>query len=157
MTQYDLCVIGCGPGGFASAMRAFDFGKHVCIVESGQVGGAGIFNGAMTSKTMWELARDYSIASKVDRGYRSSGLSVDYNAVRDTVITAAKEKQYQILSQIETFNRDKSEKGSLTLIRGKGRFKSRQVLEIEKENGTVEIEAEYFIIAVRSDFQHAAP
>ncbi len=28
-TEYDLCVLGCGPGGFAGAMRAFDFGRHV--------------------------------------------------------------------------------------------------------------------------------
>ena len=27
--HYDLCVIGCGPGGFAAAMRALDLGKHV--------------------------------------------------------------------------------------------------------------------------------
>ena len=40
--KYDLCVIGCGPGGFAGAMRAFDLGKHVCIVEGDEIGGAGV-------------------------------------------------------------------------------------------------------------------
>ena len=39
--EYDLCVLGCGPGGFAGAMRAFDFGRHVCIIEGGEIGGAG--------------------------------------------------------------------------------------------------------------------
>jgi len=27
--EYDVCVIGCGPGGFATAMRAWDYGKKV--------------------------------------------------------------------------------------------------------------------------------
>ena len=56
--EYDLCVLGCGPGGFAGAMRAFDFGRHVCIVEGGEIGGAGVKWGALASKTMWELSKD---------------------------------------------------------------------------------------------------
>jgi dihydrolipoamide dehydrogenase len=131
-------------------MRGFDMDRHICIVEAGNLGGAGIFNGAMTSKTMWELARDYAIAAKVDRGYRTSGLSVDYTAVRDTIINAAKEKQYQILSQIETFSRKKSQSGSITLKRGYGRFVSSRILEITGPEGSEQIEADYFIIATGS-------
>ena len=59
--HYDLGVIGCGPGGFATAMRALDLGKHVCIVEGSEIGGAGVMWGALASKTMWELAKDFSI------------------------------------------------------------------------------------------------
>ena len=82
---YDLCVIGCGPAGFAAAMRALDFGKHVCIVEGAELGGAGVMWGALASKTMWEIAKDYAIANMQDRGYRASGMSVDYCAVRRTM------------------------------------------------------------------------
>ena len=89
-THYDVCIIGSGPGGFAAAMRGFDLGKKVCLIEGGHIGGAGIMHGAMTSKTMWELAKDYANASSVDRGYRAAGLMVDYQAVRDTIIQAAR-------------------------------------------------------------------
>ena len=52
MTQekYDLCIIGGGPAGYAAAMRAIDFGKTVLLVEKDKVGGAGLFNGALSSK-----------------------------------------------------------------------------------------------------------
>ena len=60
--KFDVCVIGCGPAGFAAAMRSYDFDNHVCIIEGNHVGGAGISDGALSSKTMWELAKDYSIA-----------------------------------------------------------------------------------------------
>ena len=103
MTKFDLAIIGSGPGGFAATMRAVDFGKNVCLIEAGHIGGTGIMNGPLTSKTMWELSVDYSIAAAVDRGYRASGLQVDYNMVKKTVLSAAKTKQYQMLSQIESF------------------------------------------------------
>ena len=102
--KFDLCIIGGGPAGFAGAIRALDLGKHVCIVEADEIGGTGVMWGALSSKTMWELAKDYDIAAKVDRGYRSAGLIVDYAAVRNTVIQAVKEKQYQMLSQLETYS-----------------------------------------------------
>jgi len=85
---FDFCVIGCGPGGFAAAVSALDTGKHVCIIEGGEIGGTGVMWGALTSKTMWELAKDYAIAANIDRGYRSSGLFVDYQAVRTFVGTS---------------------------------------------------------------------
>jgi dihydrolipoamide dehydrogenase len=150
--KYDLCVIGCGPGGFAAAMRGLDLGKHVCIIERGEIGGAGVMWGALASKTMWELAKDYAVAAKIDRGYRSAGLTVDYQAVRDTVIQAVKEKQYQMLSQIETFSpRRWNGPGSLTLKRGQGTFLSPQKIELTSASGPKEqISARHFLIATGS-------
>ena len=56
MEHYDICVIGGGPSGYAAAMRAIDFGKKVILIEKGKVGGAAIYDGALTSKTTWELS-----------------------------------------------------------------------------------------------------
>ncbi|MEO8760741.1 MAG: FAD-dependent oxidoreductase, partial [Bacteroidia bacterium] len=54
MDTFDLVVIGGGPAGYAGAMRALDFKKKVLLVEKKRLGGAGIFNGVLTSKTLWE-------------------------------------------------------------------------------------------------------
>jgi dihydrolipoamide dehydrogenase len=150
--HFDVCVIGSGPGGFAAAMRGYDFGKKVCLVEGGHIGGAGIMHGAMTSKTMWELAKDYANASSVDRGYRAAGLMVDYQAVRDTIIQAAKEKQYQLLSQIETLSPPRWQgPGSITLKRGFARFHDGQSVDVSLQGGREErITADNFVIATGS-------
>jgi dihydrolipoamide dehydrogenase len=149
--KYDICVIGCGPAGFAAAMRSYDFDNHVCIVEGGHIGGAGIADGALSSKTMWELAKDFSIASRVDRGYRASNLSVDYEKVRDNVFSAVREKEYQIRSQIETFAKKESSSKSLTLFEGWGRFTKEKTLIVSRHDGDdIEIEADNFIIATGS-------
>jgi len=57
--KFDVCVIGCGPAGFAAVSRAWDFNKNACVIEKARVGGAGIHDGALSSKTMWELAEDF--------------------------------------------------------------------------------------------------
>ena len=150
--QYDVCVIGCGPGGFAAAMRALDLGKDVCIIEGGEIGGAGVMWGALASKTMWELSRDFSRAAKTGRGYRASGLTMDYQAMRDSVFQAIREKQYQMLSQIETYAPHRYPgPGSVTLKRGWARFISPHDVAVELNTGDREdIQADFFVIATGS-------
>ncbi|MEI8094524.1 MAG: NAD(P)/FAD-dependent oxidoreductase [Spirochaetales bacterium] len=55
--HYDLIILGGGPTGFAGAMRALDFGKRVLLVEKTGLGGTEVFNGVMTSKTLWEYSK----------------------------------------------------------------------------------------------------
>lgn len=135
MDRYDIVIIGSGPAGFSAAMRALDFGKSVCIIEKKEVGGAGVMHGALTSKTMWELSADYAVATNTSRGYSAVGMVVDYEKVRQTIIEAAKEKQYQMLSQIETFSPEKSKKGSLSLKYGRAEFLSQNEINITTASG----------------------
>ncbi len=150
-TEYDLCVLGCGPGGFAGAMRAFDFGQHVCIVEGGEIGGAGVKFGALSSKTLWELSKDYDVASRTNRGYQVTGLSVDFQQVMTTVEEAVKERQYQMLSQLETFSpRRWKGAGSITFIRGLASFLDRNSVSVTTADGLETICAKNFLIATGS-------
>ena len=150
MREFDLLVIGSGPAGFAAAMKGVDYKKNVCIVEAGNLGGAGIMNGVLTSKTMWELSHDFFVASSINRGYRASGLSVDYDKVRKTVIKAAKSKKYQLLSQIETFSDKNTNEGKLTLIYGRACFVNKNTVEITTESGKETVRSKNFIIATGS-------
>lgn len=150
MEHFDVIVIGSGPAGYTAAMRALDFSKNVCIVEAGQLGGTGVMNGALTSKTMWELSHDYSVAASVDRGFRASGLIVDYKKVRKSIIKAAKTKQLQMLSQIETFSPSKSKKGSLKLVSGHARFINSTQIELDDKGKRKIISADEFVVATGS-------
>ena len=150
MEKYDLVVIGSGPAGFAAAMRAIDMRKHVCIVEKSSIGGAGVMNGALTSKTMWHLSEDYDIASRTDRGYRVSGLSINFQDVIKAVRAAAKSKIYQIKSQIETLALGRFPDRSLTLKHGHARFLDNQTIEITSASGSEKIQADAFLIATGS-------
>ena len=147
--KYDLVIIGSGPAGFAAATRALDFGMDICIIEGKEIGGTGIVNGVLTSKTMYELSMDYAVAARIDRGYRAGSLAVNYNEVKKTIVQAAKEKQYQMLSQIETFAPGRHKKGSLTLVKGWASFLDNHTVKVSGEE-ELQITGENFLVATGS-------
>ena len=108
--------------------------------------------GALASKTMWELSNDYARAAKTGRGYRASGLTIDYHAMRDSVLQAVREKQYQMLSQIETYAPHRFPgPGTVTLKRGWASFTAPHRVGIEFPDGRKEeIQADFFVIATGS-------
>lgn len=150
MEKFDLIVIGSGPAGWAAAMRAIDMKKHVCIIEKGALGGAGVYHGALTSKTMWQLSRDFALAARTDRGYRVSGLQVDFQKVIKSVRSAAKTKVFQIKSQIETLASEHFKDKSITLKHGHARFLDQYTIEIDRGDSKEKVQADSFIIATGS-------
>lgn len=150
-TSFDLCVIGSGPAGFAAVMQALDLGKRVCLVEKADIGGAGVLWGALSSKTMWELSNDFSTAARVDRGFRSGNLHAVFSQVRDTVLQAARERQLQMLSQIESFHPSRSANGSVILLRGLARFTGEKSLEVVDKSGQIiNVQAQHFLVCCGS-------
>ncbi len=152
MAQYDVCVIGAGPSGFAAAMRAWDFGKKVCIIERGALGGTGIHNGALSSKTLWELSLDYRNALRRDRGYTAENVSVDYAQVVHCVEVAIDEKVRQIQRQLDELSEPRpGHPGSLTLLRGMAHFQDANKVLVEGTDiGDLVVTADYFVVATGS-------
>jgi dihydrolipoamide dehydrogenase len=158
MEKFDVCIIGAGPGGFAGAMRAIDAGRRVCLIEGDEIGGTGVKWGALASKTMWELSKDYAVATKQDRGYRCVDMKVDYQALRDTVIQAVKEKQAQLLSQLGTFANGRWKgPGGITYLRGWGRLKDAHCVTVDLlEGGRRDVAADNLLIVTGSKPRHFA-
>lgn len=153
MRDFDVCVIGGGPSGFAATMRLWDQGKKVCLVEKGRLGGAGVHNGALSSKTMWELSRDYRNASRRDRGYTAQGLEVSFAAVSEAVERATSTKTDQMLRQLrELCSARPGYPGSITLVRGAAKFLDPHTVQVEgtEAGQSRRITADHFIIATGS-------
>lgn len=149
---WDVCVIGAGPGGYAAAMRAHDLGKRVVLVERDRVGGAGIHSGALSSKTMWHLSNDYSIARMTDRGYRApGGVEVHYPAVTESVRQAVSERRSLLEHQLEKLSKPSPSGAVLRLVRGAAKFTAPHVIEVTRSDGEKElITAKNFLIATGS-------
>lgn len=157
MASYDVCVIGAGPAGFAAAMRLWDFGRRVCLVERGRLGGAGVHNGALSSKTLWELSCDYRGARRRDRGYVATDLQVSFDAVMQVVEEATSTKVEQMQRQLRALAplADPSRPvgaGSITLVDGTARFVDPNTVEVEgaSTGDSRRIHAEAFIVATGS-------
>jgi dihydrolipoamide dehydrogenase len=148
---YDLCILGAGPAGFAAAIRAHDLGKRVVLVERDRPGGAGIHNGALSSKTLWEMSKDYATARRTDRGYRARDIELSYPDVIEAVRLATAERQGLLERQLAAFAEPAPSGASIRLLRGTGRFVTPHELLVERRDGTSErIEAAFFLVATGS-------
>jgi dihydrolipoamide dehydrogenase len=82
MSDYDVIVVGAGPGGYVSAIRASQLGKKVAIVEREFLGGVCLNVGCIPSKTLLKNAEVAHILRKrgKDFGFEIEGLKIDYGA-----------------------------------------------------------------------------
>lgn len=101
MEQFDLIVIGGGPAGYAAAMRAIDFGKRVCLVEKNRVGGAGLYNGALSSKTLWEISQKVYSVNKSIISLGRKKFEISWSEVKKTLEEAVFERKFQYSCHIK--------------------------------------------------------
>lgn len=151
VAEFDLCVFGAGPAGYAAAMRAHDLGKTVVIVERDLVGGAGIHAGALSSKTMWHLSNDYAIASRADRGYAARDLGVSYPKVIASVRTAVAERRELLERQLASLVRvAPGAHPRVAFLRGRARFTSPHDVAVTTTDGVQTVRAKNFVVATGS-------
>lgn len=93
MEKFDLIVIGAGPSGYAAAMRSLDFRKKTLLIEKNWVGGAGVTNGALSSKTWWELSRETASFRKNLKRFNIDVPSINYKEIQGEVRRAVDERK----------------------------------------------------------------
>ena len=128
--HYDLIIIGGGPTGYAGAMRALDFKKKVLLIEKKHIGGAGVYDGVLTSKTLWEISQKISSIREMIPDYEA-----DFEYINKTVKEAIFERKTQMtvhlqLLQTQATNLFHYEKGTAQFI-------DKHTISITKENGRV--------------------
>lgn len=149
MNHYDLAIIGGGPAGYAAAMRGIDFGKKVCLIEKDRVGGAGVYNGALSSKTLWEISNKVAGVNQAVNRKEGFTYELPWSMVRRNLEEAIFERKFQYschikLLQTETLNK------LFHYERGTGKFLNEHEIEINHEGTTKVISADNIVIATGS-------
>ncbi len=62
--MYDIAIIGGGPGGYAAALYAHNFGLSVVLIEKDRVGGTCLIRGCIPAKTWIQSAEVYSTVAR---------------------------------------------------------------------------------------------
>lgn len=151
MPEFDLCVIGGGPAGYAAAMRAMDLGCRVALIEHDKIGGTGIYNGALASKTLWELSQRVATANEVLRGRDREPFSLSWAEITKTLNEALFERKYLHACHMQMMAaRPDSGAGSFTHIRGRASFTGPHTLQVVREGISKEVQASHFVIATGS-------
>lgn len=159
MEKYDLCIIGGGPSGYAAAMRAIDFGKKVVLIERDKVGGAGLYNGALSSKAMWEFSQKYFTVKNELKESGAEGFDISFEDFMKTTNAAVFDRKFQLAVHVKLLQTE-TEKKIFTYERGTAKLTDKNHILIQKKNslsdggGRGEAEktifADYIILATGS-------
>ena len=83
MSDYQLLVIGAGPGGYVAALKAAKLGLKTAIVEGRDVGGTCLNRGCIPTKALLHTAEVYTQAKEgAFLGVNAEGISVDFAAAQ---------------------------------------------------------------------------
>lgn len=130
---FDLVVIGGGPAGYAGAMRAVDFKKKVLLIERSRVGGASVYDGVLSSKTLWEHSMKVATIREHVPGYHVDFPDAD-KVVRDAIF----ERKTQMTTHLRLLEAALGSK-YFHLEKGNGRIIDKNTVEITKESGEKKI------------------
>ena len=149
MSKFDLVVIGAGPSGYAAAMRALDFRKKVLLIERAKVGGAGVTNGALSSKTWWELSRENSAFRKSLKKYNIKAPDADFREVQAEVRKAVQERKGMLEEHMDLL-KNSNYSNLLEFRTGTARLLSQNDVEITHGAQKEIVKADHIILATGS-------
>ena len=140
MADYQLIVIGAGPGGYTAALRAAKLGLHTAVIEDRECGGTCLNRGCVPTKALLHASQVWSDAHHC-AGVCADGASLDLPA-----LYRHKDEISQTLSSgIEGLFRS----AKVTLLRGRARITAPGCVEITGQDaGTVT--ADHILIATGS-------
>ncbi|PZR37099.1 MAG: pyridine nucleotide-disulfide oxidoreductase [Azospira oryzae] len=149
MNKYDLIVIGAGPSGYAAAMRALDFKKKILLIEKNNVGGAGVTNGALSSKTWWELSREASAFRKNLKRFNIEIPSINYKEIQEEVRKAVSERMMLLEEHMDSL-KNSNYSNLLDFKSGTARLLTQHEVEISVGAQTEKVWGDYIVLATGS-------
>lgn len=139
--NYDLIVLGSGPGGYVTAIRASQLGMKVAIVEREALGGICLNWGCIPTKALLKSAQVFEYINHAEEyGIKTAEATADFAAVvkRSRGVADGMSKGVQFLMK----------KNKIDVVMGTGKVKPGNKLEVKAEDGsTKELSAKNIVIA----------
>ncbi|MFD2325686.1 dihydrolipoyl dehydrogenase [Mucilaginibacter galii] len=144
--QYDVIVIGSGPGGYVAAIRCAQLGlKTACIEKYSTFGGTCLNVGCIPSKALLDSSEHYHNAAHTFKthGINLDNLSVDFSQMVN--------RKNEVVAQTTGGITFLFKKNKITSYQGMGSFKDKNTIVVTKEDGSQEtITGKNVIIATGS-------
>lgn len=144
--EFDLTVIGSGPGGYVAAIRAAQLGFRTCCVEKEKtLGGTCLNVGCIPSKTLLQTTEHYDF---INREASKHGIQVDKVSLDfDAMMKRKKEVVKGLVDSIEgLFKRN-----GIVWKKGAAKLVSPTEVEIAGETGTERVKSKYILLATGSE------
>ena len=145
MQNFDVTIIGSGPGGYVSAIRCAQLGLKTALIEKyDTLGGTCLNVGCIPSKALLDSSEHFHNAQK---NFEEHGISLDNLKVDVNKMIERKNKVVDTTTKGIDFLMDKNK---VTVFHGLGTLKDKTHISIATAEGDVEIESKNIIIATGS-------
>ena len=145
MENFDLIVIGGGPGGYVCAIRAAQLGlKTACVESRGALGGTCLNVGCIPSKSLLNLSENFHKAKK---DFNNQGIEIEGIKLNIEKMMSNKNKSIQVLTKGVEFL---FKKNKVTYIKGKGVLFSKNDIIVYENNKKTNYKAKNIVIATGS-------
>jgi dihydrolipoamide dehydrogenase len=141
MNSFDVIVIGGGPGGYVSAIRASQLGKKVVVIESNHLGGICLNWGCIPTKSLLKNAEIYNLILNADKyGIEIENIHVNWSKI----IKRSRDVAKRLSKGIEYLFK----KNKIIHVNAKGELlDGNTVLAVDEAGEELKYEAENIIIA----------
>ncbi len=141
MSKYDIIVLGSGPGGYVTAIRASQLGFKTAVIEKESLGGVCLNWGCIPTKALLKSAQVFDYLKHAsDYGLTLEKADKDFGAVvkRSRDVADGMSKGVQFLMK----------KNKIDVIEGFGKLKAGKKISVEDKDGkSADYEAKHIIIA----------
>ena len=146
MSTYDVIVIGSGPGGYVSAIRAAQLGMKTALIEKySTMGGTCLNVGCIPSKSLLDSSHHYENAL---HNFEDHGISVEGKIKLD--LDKMMSRKSSVVEQTTKGLEYLMNKNDVTVFHGFGSFKDESTIEINSGGNTQTIKGNNIIIATGS-------
>ena len=140
--NYDITVIGGGPGGYVAAIKAAQQGKKVCIIENKRFGGVCLNEGCIPTKTLIQTVNIYDQVKNAEK-YAIEGIdSVNIKVSMNKLQKRKKRVIRQLVNGVKSLLRG----NGVTAVEGNASFIDKNTIKVNDKT----ITSEYFIVATGS-------
>ena len=146
MDNFDLIVIGGGPGGYVCAIRAAQLGlKTACVESRGALGGTCLNVGCIPSKSLLNLSENFHKAKK---DFNQQGIEIEGIKLNIEKMMSNKNKSIQVLTKGVEFL---FKKNKVTYLKGKGVIFSKNDVVVYDNNKKTNYKTKNIVIATGSE------
>ena len=144
MNDFEIVVIGGGPGGYVAAIESAKLGYKTALIEKEDLGGTCLNRGCISSKSLLKSAElaDELFNKAKQKGFLIEKMTVDFNKV----IENSKKNVRRLKSGLDIL----LSKKDITIFDGEAKFVDKDALEIKSQNDKKIIKGKNIIISTGS-------
>ncbi|SLN12036.1 dihydrolipoyl dehydrogenase [Pseudooctadecabacter jejudonensis] len=138
--NFDMIVIGAGPGGYVAAIRGAQLGLKVAVVEREHLGGICLNWGCIPTKAMLRSAEVFHLMHRAkDFGLKADGIDYDLPAVV--------KRSRGVAGQLSGGIGHLLKKNKVTVVMGEATIPAKGKVSVKTEKGTEELTAKNIVLA----------